>query len=1094
MRLNKISDVLRKQGKSALYTSAVLSMLAAPAYAQAAEEAQASAAADDVEVIEVRGMRGTMTRSLNEKKNTAAIVDAIAAADFGDLPGLSLSDVIENVSGAAGHRLKGSQNEISIRGLGSYWGNATFNGRTITNAGPNRAVNFKKFPSDLVDKVVIYKTQQADLVEGGIAGTIEVGSLRAVDYGKSKTSVEYQAAYNDYYTDADNQSEWGHKATFSTVQQFETESMGSMGFSFGYVWDQSANPEEVYTTSSTMGACSFVASDGSALDWNDDGKKCFDTRASSRQDTAVSFGRFDRPSLGPDASPDYLPSGVTAEEHLAGFDQDSIFFMPESSTWRQVKDKDQRRSAVGTFQWVPNDTLDINLDFGSSTLDYTEQRSELVMERAAGLKSQTLLFDDEGRVLYEEGEGKTSLQGEKRTQKDDYDGYGIAIDYMATDNLDLSLDASYNESKRNRIRNVTRLRSDNEVAYSIDSRSKVPALYYGDELTNDDGAQFYFKNVDGELVRNYDYGVRDGEGGGGTGIAAFDPTSYSDFATLTDGSSGADYRWTRNYERRKDDIWAIQTDGTYTFDDNEYLASIKAGVRYSREHLFNVVSSTALNPDGSYVNGTPSSTGYYETTASAMDPDTLARVNSCGGTDRDFDGFFDRENSIGQASEFFTYNAGCFIGAFLAGTDGYDGPDVNGEGYSPSDSFYDIGENPNYEDKDGDEFDVREDITAAFIMANIDTEIAGYPVTGNVGMRYVKTETKSKSYSNGTKVVLKTGEYENSDGELEDFQYYATESTGNQRTYTDGEYTEYLPSMNLTVQLDDEWQFKVAAYRAMSRYPMQNMSAGVTTTVCGDEVPDSPTDSCVALEDQVSAIQETGSMFDAFTSSNYDMSIEWYPSQDMAITLGGYWKDFKGGAETTTSYNQPTLEQVVVDVDGLPAEYPSSVQFSGRGIADDETTIKGFELTWQKHFVELPAPFNGIGIKGAWNHAVSDFETVENANYGISPNANLWGFSPDTANASIYWEGEKLSMRLMYKYRASYFQPTDLFDEKTNRWVDDSEYIDAAVKYKITKGVSVSLKALNLGEESQVQYRGTGTVSEVSQSGRKFFLSVKAQF
>ncbi|WP_162533710.1 TonB-dependent receptor plug domain-containing protein [Colwellia sp. Arc7-D] len=126
MKLNKISNVLRvnrfnSKGTSALLSSAFVTLLAAPVYAEEQASTNEVAKESNIEVIEVSGMRGTMTRSLNEKKNTAAIVDAIAAADFGDLPGLSLADIIENISGASSHRLKGSQNEVSIRGLGSYW-------------------------------------------------------------------------------------------------------------------------------------------------------------------------------------------------------------------------------------------------------------------------------------------------------------------------------------------------------------------------------------------------------------------------------------------------------------------------------------------------------------------------------------------------------------------------------------------------------------------------------------------------------------------------------------------------------------------------------------------------------------------------------------------------------------------------------------------------------------------------------------------------------------------------------------------------------------------------------------------------------------
>ena len=107
-KLNKISHVLRQHAgyrRKLLCASTLASLLAVPAVTAQEVSAQPE---EEVEVIEVRGLRGTMTRSLNEKKNNTAIVDAVAAADFGELPGLSLSDVIENISGASGHRLKGT--------------------------------------------------------------------------------------------------------------------------------------------------------------------------------------------------------------------------------------------------------------------------------------------------------------------------------------------------------------------------------------------------------------------------------------------------------------------------------------------------------------------------------------------------------------------------------------------------------------------------------------------------------------------------------------------------------------------------------------------------------------------------------------------------------------------------------------------------------------------------------------------------------------------------------------------------------------------------------------------------------------------------
>ncbi|MDO6641328.1 hypothetical protein Q4557_15305 [Shewanella sp. 5_MG-2023] len=100
------------------------------------------------------------------------------------------------------------------------------------------------------------------------------------------------------------------------------------------------------------------------------------------------------------------------------------------------------------------------------------------------------------------------------------------------------------------------------------------------------------------------------------------------------------------------------------------------------------------------------------------------------------------------------------------------------------------------------------------------------------------------------------------------------------------------------------------------------------------------------------------------------------------------------------------------------------------------------------------------------------------------PDANLFGFSPQVASASVYWEGDWATFRVLYKYRESYFQPNNLpFPDSSNRYVQDSDYL------------SVSLKALNLLDEPQIMTRGNDTtVSDYSRSEPKYFLGAKVKF
>ncbi len=1136
MKLNKISRVLRMapikpQAKAAIISSALLGLLAAPTYA--AEEATLEKAnaeqaiekevtegraikiknkAGEIEVIEVRGMRGTMTRSLNEKKNNTAIVDAIAAADFGDLPGLSLSDVIENVSGASGHRLKGSQNEISIRGLGSYWGYSTFNGRTITNAGPGRAVNFKKFPSDLVDKIVIYKSQQANLVEGGTSGTIDVGTARPVDLGKSKTTVEVQGIYNDYYSEADNQSEFGNRFSVSTIQNFESDTFGDFGFSLGYVQSNSANPEENYGSSTSMAACSFRAADGSPLVTTDGGtvldeqERCGDRDMNGNvpeNDTMVSPGRSqDLVTLGPNSIKDNDGNWIFGEngaDHLAKFDPDSIFFIPDDSYWRTGRDEDERQNIVGTFQWVPNDQWDINFDFASSRLEYTEERMELATERGKHLNPETLIMDTNGTLLYEEGEGKLTLQGESRNQVDEYDGYGLDIDFYPSDNLMFSLGASYSQSYRYLTRQRAKFRNETQTAYSLDSTGTVPVLYIGDDTSRED-ANFYYQNVGGELVKNEAY-----QG------AAVD---VSDMASFVASDGGAYLEYGREQEHRNDDIWAVNFDSEYTLDDNDIFSSIVAGVRYSREHLYDYSGTdvkTGLHVDtgarrdigrnwnsddhvdrGFYPDGTPRDDG--DSAGSDFDAEypeehaaMTARAMACGDNGHSLEGFHSAVGGVGDASNFLTFDSKCLIGAYL-GSVGF----LTEAGNNPDVGFYDIGEDP--DKRSGELKDVREDIAAVYLMANIDTELFDLPVTGNVGVRYVETKTKSKSWGERPILTLTPQDDDPNTDDDESQNPIWAYSAETAQLYLDDEYTEILPSLNLTFHLNDEWLLRTAAYRSLSRFAMNAMSAGQTITDCNSADTSSEAN-CGSYDDALVSANAEGNMMKPYTADNYDLSLEWYPSQDMAITLAGYWKNFTGGTERVTEYRVPTV--TVVDLEGNTSleDYSHAIPYTAIQVADDDTTIKGFELTFQKHFTELPGVLSGLGVKGAWNHAISDFVTEEPANWGISPDANLFGFSKNVASGSVYWEGNGLSMRLMYKYRSKYFQPNNLpFPHKGNRWVEDSDYLDAAIKYKISSNVSISLKALNLLEEAQVQTRGAGTVSDYSYSGRKFFLGLKASF
>src|SRR3546814_4095622 len=91
----------------------------------------------------------------------------------------SVGDTLERIVGVSADRFKGNANELSVRGLGPTLSFSTFNGREVSTAGPDRSVAFQQFPSELVNGVLVYKTQRADFLEGGVGGVIELRSMRS---------------------------------------------------------------------------------------------------------------------------------------------------------------------------------------------------------------------------------------------------------------------------------------------------------------------------------------------------------------------------------------------------------------------------------------------------------------------------------------------------------------------------------------------------------------------------------------------------------------------------------------------------------------------------------------------------------------------------------------------------------------------------------------------------------------------------------------------------------------------------------------------------------------------------------------------------
>lgn len=153
----------------------------------------AAAAPVDDTVIIVKGVRASITKSLANKRRATQVVDLIVAEDIGKLPDNNVVDALQRVTGVqVTGRTGGEATAISIRGLPDIA--TTWNGRNVFTAS-GRQFALQDIPANLVRQIDVYKTRAADQLETGLAGQVDVATLRPFDFKGPEISVAARGIY-----------------------------------------------------------------------------------------------------------------------------------------------------------------------------------------------------------------------------------------------------------------------------------------------------------------------------------------------------------------------------------------------------------------------------------------------------------------------------------------------------------------------------------------------------------------------------------------------------------------------------------------------------------------------------------------------------------------------------------------------------------------------------------------------------------------------------------------------------------------------------------------------------------------------------------
>ncbi|MGL5391230.1 MAG: TonB-dependent receptor plug domain-containing protein, partial [Shewanella sp.] len=162
----------------------------APALARA-ETSPLVTPTEPMERIEVRGIRASLSESLNSKRFANGVVDSVNAEDIGKFPDSDVGGSLGRIPGIAVNRQFGQGQQVSIRGASNQLTLTQLNGHGIASTGwfdqqtTDRSFNYSLLPPELLGEIEVYKSAQADINEGGIGGTAIIHTRKPLDLDKN---------------------------------------------------------------------------------------------------------------------------------------------------------------------------------------------------------------------------------------------------------------------------------------------------------------------------------------------------------------------------------------------------------------------------------------------------------------------------------------------------------------------------------------------------------------------------------------------------------------------------------------------------------------------------------------------------------------------------------------------------------------------------------------------------------------------------------------------------------------------------------------------------------------------------------------------
>jgi TonB-dependent receptor len=362
----------------------------------------------------------------------------------------------------------------------------------------------------------------------------------------------------------------------------------------------------------------------------------------------------------------------------------------------------------------------------------------------------------------------------------------------------------------------------------------------------------------------------------------------------------------------------------------------------------------------------------------------------------------------------------------------------------------------------GNNRSVEEEDQGVYLQADFSMDW-GIPVRGNLGVRYVETDMTSQGYS-----------------------------TTGQPVVAGNKYSDVLPSLNMVFELTPDLLMRVGAAKVMTRPALGSVSPGISN---------------ISLVGNL-AVTTGNPTLDPIRANAYDLGLEWYFGDGALLSGAIFYKDIE-------SFVQTLVESMPFVDSGLPLSLLAGTTLTGNEVFafthpvnTEGGPVEGFEINYQQPFSFLPGKWSNFGTLLNYTHVESTIDYVTSTTGATPPIENdLVNLSPDAWNATLYYEGDGLSIRASAAYRDAYLtnvpaanapqnpnNPAQPFQDAEG--TNETLFVDFSASYDFNEKFTLSFEALNLTDEFNDQFIDTpaNRVVVYTHTGTQYFLGARFRF